>query len=67
MDSDFCERLWALAGLTLLLGGGVLKPVHSFIALELGSILPILSYAIAKASGWNGRLRGIRWLTGGPP
>lgn len=57
---------WALAGLTLLLGGGVLKPVHAFIALELGSILPILSYAIAKAAGWNGRLRGIHRVSGGP-
>lgn len=51
---------WSIAGLVLLLSGGVLKPIHTFIALELGTIMPILSYAVAKAGGWNGQIQGFR-------
>jgi hypothetical protein len=50
---------WSVAGLVLLLSGGVLKPIHTFIALELGTIMPILSYAVAKAAGWNGQIQGF--------
>ena len=35
--------IWAILGLIVLLTGGILKPIHTYIALELGTVLPILS------------------------
>lgn len=52
----FAVVAWAGLGLGLLIAGGIQKPIHSYIAIELGTVLPVFSYALAKAVGWNGKL-----------